>query len=59
MLADDGTIYVPISDSIPDVSERQRLMPLVGKRAKVTGMVYERAGTHAIAIKEVQEVSQK
>src|SRR5207248_4312070 len=59
LLADDGTIYVPISESMPDVSQRERLMPLVGKRASVTGTVYERAGTHAIAIKEIHEVIQK
>jgi DNA/RNA endonuclease YhcR with UshA esterase domain len=59
VLTDDGTIYIPISESTPDVSQRERLMPLLGKRARVTGSVYERAGTHAIAIKQIQEVPQK
>ena len=59
LLADDGTIYVPISESMPDVSQRERLMPLVGKRASATGTVYERAGTHAIAIKEIHELTKK
>ena len=56
LLADDGTIYVPISESMPDVTQRERLMPLVGKRARVTGTVYERAGTRAIAITENHEM---
>ena len=59
MLADDGTIYVPISESMPDVSQRERLMPLVGKRANVISTVYERGGTRAIAIKQIQEIPQK
>ncbi|PYX05546.1 MAG: hypothetical protein DMG88_21140 [Acidobacteria bacterium] len=59
VLTDDETIYIPISESMPDVSQRERLMPLLGKRARVTGSVYERAGTHAIAIKQIQEVPQK
>ena len=59
ILTDDGTIYIPISEAMPDVSQRERLMPLVGKRASVTGTVYERAGTHAMAIKQIQEVPQK
>jgi hypothetical protein len=59
ILTDDGTIYIPISEAMPDISQRERLMPLVGKRASVTGTVYERAGTHAMAIKQIQEVPQK
>ena len=59
LLADDGTIYVPISESMPDTSQRERLMPLVGKRARVIGTVYERTGTRAIAMKEIQEISPK
>jgi len=59
LLADDGAIYVPISESMPDLSQRERLMPLVGKRASATGTLYERAGTHAIAVKEIHEVTKK
>lgn len=59
LLADDGTIYIPISESMPDTSQRERLMPLVGKRARVIGTVYQRTGTRAIAIKTIQEISHK
>jgi hypothetical protein len=31
-------------------------MPFVGKYVRVTGQVFERAGTHAIAIQEIHEV---
>ena len=59
ILTNDGTLYVPISGSTPDVSQRERLMPLVGKRVRVTGILYERAGTHAVAIKEIQPQPEK
>jgi hypothetical protein len=48
-------IYIPISAVTPDVDQRQRLMPFVGKFVKVTGTLYERSGTRAIAIKTIEE----
>lgn len=59
ILANDGTIYTPISESMPDSSQRGRLMPFVGKHVKVNGVLYERAGSHAIAIKEIKVASGK
>ena len=51
-----GFIYVPISASIPDTDQRPRLLPFVGKFVKVSGKVYERNGTHAIAIADIVEM---
>jgi len=56
ILSKDGVIYTPISDSMPDRDQRQRLIPFVGKYVKVSGTVYERAGTHAIAIGQIIEM---
>jgi hypothetical protein len=56
ILSKDGVLYVPISSSMPDKDQRQRLMPFVGKYVKVTGTVYERSGTHAIAIDQIVEM---
>ena len=58
ILTKDGIIYAPISTSMPDTDQRQRLMPFVGKYVKVTGRLYERQGAHAIAIaiKEIIEL---
>jgi hypothetical protein len=58
ILTKAGTIYTPISDSMPDKSQRERLMPFVGKFVKVTGQLYEREGAHAIAIKEISEMKE-
>jgi hypothetical protein len=55
ILADDGTMYLPISESMPDSNQRSRLMPFVGKYVRVVGEVYERKGMHAIVIKKIDE----
>jgi len=56
ILTDDGILYTPISQSMPDNDQRQRLLPFLGKYVRVRGQVFERAGTHAIAIKEIVEL---
>ncbi len=56
ILTQDGVLYMPISESMPDQDQRQRLMPFLGKYVRVTGEVYERSGTHAIAIKNIEEL---
>jgi hypothetical protein len=57
ILTDDGTMYLPISESMPDSDHRPQLMPFVGKYVRVVGDVYERKGTHGIVIKEIKEDS--
>jgi hypothetical protein len=44
-LSKDGEIYIPISDSMPDKNQRERLLPFVGKYVRATGHVFER-GVH-------------
>jgi hypothetical protein len=56
VLTPDGTVYTPISDAMPDQDQRGRLMPFLGKYVRVKGQVYERAGSHAIAIKQIEEM---
>ena len=56
VLTRDGTLYTPISESMPDQDQRQRLMPFLGKYVRVTGPVFERNGTRAIAIRTIEEV---
>ena len=56
ILSKQGVIYIPISNEMPDKSQRQRLMPHLGKWVRVTGHVYMRGGTHAIAIESIEEV---
>ena len=56
ILTKDGELYLPISDKMPDTDQRPRLMPFLGKYVQVGGTVYERRGTHAIAIDEIKEL---
>lgn len=56
ILTKDGDLYLPISDEMPDTDQRQKLMPFLGKYVRVSGTVYERKGTHAIAIGEIKEL---
>jgi hypothetical protein len=56
ILTKDGDLYLPISDEMPDTDQRQKLMPFLGKYVRASGTVYERKGTHAIAINEIEEL---
>jgi hypothetical protein len=55
VLTDDGTMYLPISSSMPDNDQRAKLLPFVGKYVRVVGDVYERKGLRAIVIKQIKE----
>lgn len=57
ILSQKGLIYFPISGDMPDVSQREKLMPLIGKHVSVSGTIYERAGTRAIVISSIHEVA--
>ena len=56
ILTKGGDLYLPISDEMPDADQRKKLMPFVGKYVQASGTVFERNGTHAIVIAEIQEL---
>ena len=58
ILTKDGDLYLIISDKMPDYSQRQKLMPLVGKYVRANGIVFERNGTHAMVISEIREMKE-
>lgn len=55
ILTDDGTMYLTISDAMPDGAQNSKLMPFVGKYVEAKGTTYERNGLHTIAIKDIHE----
>ncbi len=55
ILTDDGTMYMTISESMPDQDQHEKLMPFVGKYVEASGTVYERNGLHALVIKQIKE----
>ena len=56
ILTKDGELYFPISATMPDTDQRQKLMPFLGKYVQAAGTVYERNGTHAIVINDIHEL---
>lgn len=56
ILSKQGVMYIPISNEMPDKSQSQRLLPYLGKWVRVTGHIYTRRGTHAVAIENIEEV---
>jgi hypothetical protein len=57
ILQDDGTIYWPISESMPAVGQNERLMPFAGRRVKVSGKLFTRGGSHALVIENVEDAA--
>jgi hypothetical protein len=41
---------------MPDEDQHKKLMPFVGKYVHARGTVFERKGTHAIVISEINEI---
>lgn len=56
ILTKHGELYLPISDKMPDYSQKKKLMPFVGKYVQVKGISFERNGTHAIVITDIREM---
>ncbi len=59
ILQDDGSIYWPISDTTPAVSQNARLTPYAGKRVTASGKVYTRGGSTALVIEKIQEAASR
>lgn len=49
-------IYFPMTNQMPDVSQRERLVPYVGEYVRVTGLVRRRNGTRTIVIDKIAEM---
>ena len=56
ILSKDGEIYIPISGSMADKSQRERLLPFVGKYVRATGHVFQRGGSRAISVETITEM---
>ena len=51
-----GTIYWPIAGTQPAAGQNQRLLPFAGRRVTVTGTVYEKGGSRAVVIEQIEAV---
>jgi hypothetical protein len=54
VLSDTGDVYWPISEKMPAEGQNGKLMPFAGKRVTVTGRIYSRGGSKAIAIEKLE-----
>ena len=54
LLTDDGTVYLPISGTMPATGENRKLMAYAGQRVKVEGAVHERTGSKAMVISKIE-----
>jgi hypothetical protein len=53
-LADDGTIYWPISAAMPATGQNPRLVKLAGQRVIAAGRFFERVGSRAMVIDKIE-----
>jgi hypothetical protein len=58
ILTKDEEVYHPVSEEMPDVDVRPKLLPFAGKLVKVTGKIYERGGSRAITLEHIEEVKE-
>ncbi len=54
ILADNGTVYWPISDQMPAAGQNEKLMKYAGQMVTAKGKVFERGGSHAMVIEEIE-----
>ena len=54
ILANDGSIYWPITDTTPSSGQNSKLLPLAGDKVTATGKIYERGGSKAIVIERIE-----
>jgi hypothetical protein len=57
ILQDDGSIYWPISETMPAEGQNKLLTPYAAKRVTVIGKVYTRNGSKAIVIEKITATS--
>jgi hypothetical protein len=59
ILADDGTIYWPIADTTPSSGQNAKLLPFAGDKVVASGKVYERGGSKALVIENIEAQAAK
>ena len=54
ILANDGSIYWPITDTTPSSGQNSKLLPFAGDKVTATGKIYERGGSKAMVIEKIE-----
>lgn len=58
ILTKNEDVFHLVSAQMPDVDVRARLLPFAGKFVKVTGKVYDRGGSKAITVENIEEAKE-
>ncbi len=56
ILTQKEEVYHPISSEIPETDIREKLLRFAGKLVKITGHVYQRGGSKAITVEQIEMV---
>jgi hypothetical protein len=59
ILQSDGTIFWPISDTMPAAGQNSKLTAYAGKQVTASGKVYTRGGSKAMVIETIKEAPGK
>jgi hypothetical protein len=59
ILGDDGAIYWPIAETTPATGQNARLLAFAGGRVTVKGKLYDRGGSHALVIEQINAAPAK
>ena len=57
ILQDDGSIFRPVSESMPAEGQNSQLLPYAGKRVTAAGKVYSKGGSQALVIETISVAS--
>ena len=58
VLTKDERVYHPISNQMPDVDVRPKLLPFAGKLIRITGHLYDRGSSNALTVERIEEVKE-
>lgn len=58
ILASNGTIYWPISESTPATGQNDKLLPFAGQKVTVSGRTFQRGGSTAMVIEKISASAQ-
>jgi hypothetical protein len=55
ILADNGDVYWPVTETMPATGQNAKLLPFAGERVTATGKVYQRGGSKAMVIEKIEQ----
>ena len=55
ILADNGDIYWPVTETMPATGQNAKLLPFAGESVTATGKVYQRGGSKAMVIEKIEK----